>query len=150
MLDAMMKFGAYRVDYLNQALTQNRKAFGFYLRAEISDGDCYSRGAKYQLYNGLTVIKRKLEMMNLVGIYLDVDSLDNLERPAYQQLKKDMLNGLFRRLFVLEEKAIMGSPTADRDLLKLFMQTGGFELFTCRNGDCVPVEFARIYEPLAV
>ncbi len=150
MLNAMMKFGAFRVDYLNLGSDKDRKAFGFYLRAEISAGDYYSRGAKHQLYTGLTVIKRKLEMKNLVGIYLDIDSLDNLERPAYRQMKKDMLNGLFKRLFVLDEKAIMGSPAADHDLLKLFVETGGFELFTCKNGECLPLEFARAEVPLAV
>lgn len=150
MLNAMMKFGAFRVDYLNLGLDKDHKSFGFYLRAEISAGDSYSRGAKHQLYTGLSIIKRKLEMKNLVGIYLDIDSLDNLDRPAYQQMKKDMLNGLFKRLFVLDENAIMGSPTADHDLLKLFLQTGGFELFTCKNGECLPLEFVRVEEPLSV
>jgi hypothetical protein len=149
MLETMMKFGAFRVDYINQGLNRNQKAFGFYLRAEISVGDHYSRDAKHQLYSGLTIIKKKLEMVNLVGIYLDVDSLDNLERPAYQQMKEDMLNGLFKRLFVLDENAILGSLAAEHDLLRLFVRTGGFELFTCKNGECVPLEFARVIEPLA-
>jgi len=150
MLDAMMKFGAFRVDYLNLGVNVDRKAFGFYLRAELSANDLYSRDAKHQLYAGLSVIKRKLEMSHLVGIYLDVDLLDNLERPAYQQMKRDMLNGMFNRLFVLDEKAVMGTPAADQDLLRLFIQTGGFELFTCRNGECVPLVFTRVFEPMTV
>ncbi len=150
MLGAMMKFGAFHISYLNPVVDKYRKAFGFYLRAEISAGDGYSRGAKRQLYSGLMLIQHKLEMHNLVGIYLDVDSLDNLERPAYQQMKQDMLNGMFKRLFVLDEKAIMGSPTADIDLMKLFIKMGGFELLTCKNGECVPLEISRMVCPVVV
>jgi hypothetical protein len=150
MLDTMMKFGAFRVDYLNLGLDKDRKAFGFYLRAEIPAGDQYSREAKHQLYTGLSIITCKLEIKHLVGIYLDVDSLDNLERPAYQTMKNDMLKGMFKRLFVLDEHAIMGSPAADYDLLKFFIQSGGFELFTCKNGECIPLEIIRVMEPLSV
>lgn len=150
MLDAMTKFGGYRVDYLHHGLEVDQLAFAFYLRAKITPGDNYSREAKRQLYSGLSVIKQHLEFKHLAGIYLDVDSLDNINRPAYQQMKQDMLNGLFKRLFVLDERAIMGTFEADRDLLMLFIQTGGFELFTCKNGECVPLELLRVLEPLGV
>ncbi len=150
MLDAMMRFGAYRVEYLHSGLPMDRLAFGFYLRAELTASDQYSRNTKHQLYSGLTLLKRKAQMGHLVGIYLDVNSLDNLERPAYQQMKHDVANGLFRRVFVLDETALIGTPAADDDLLQLFIQTGGFEVFTCRNGECVPLVFARVFEPMAV
>lgn len=150
MLETMSKFGAYRVDYLHRGPDKDQKAFGFYLRAGISAGDQYSREAKHQLYAGLALITSRLELKNLVGIYLDVDVLSNLNRPAYQQMKKDMLNGMFKRLFVLDEQAIMGSPEADHDLLQLFIQTGGFELFTCKNGECTHLELTRVLEPLGV
>ena len=150
MLDAMTKFGGYRVDYLHHGLENDQKAFAFYLRAEINPGDSYSHEAKRQLYTGLTIIKQHLEFKHLSGIYLDVDSLDNLNRPAYQQMKQDMLNGMFKRLFVLDERALMGSADADHDLLMLFIQTRGFELFTCKNGECLPLELLRVLEPLGV
>lgn len=150
MLDAMTKFGGYRVDYLHHGLETDQKAFAFYLRAEIFPGDSYSHEAKRQLYTGLATIKQHLEFKHLAGIYLDVDSLDNLNRPAYQQMKQDMLSGKFKRLFVLDEGAVMGSPEADHDLLMLFIQTRGFELFTCKNGECLPLELLRVLEPLGV
>ena len=150
MLDAMTKFGGYRVDYLHHGLEKDPKAFAFYLRAEIFPRDSYSREAKRQLYTGLSIIKQHLEFKHLAGIYLDVDSLDNLNRPAYVQLKQDMLNGMFKRLFVLNEGAIIGSAEADHDLLMLFIQTRGFELFTYKNGECLPLELLRVLEPLGV
>jgi hypothetical protein len=150
MLDAMTKFGGYRVDYLHHGLEKDLKAFAFYLRAEITPGDSYSHEAKRQLYTGLTIIKQHLEFKHLAGIYLDVDSLDNLKRPAYQQMKQDMLNGMFKRLFVLDERAVMGTSDADHDMLMLFIQTRGFELFTCKNGECQPLELLRVLEPLGV
>lgn len=150
MLDAMTKFGGYRVDYLHHGLENDRKAFAFYLRAEINSGDNYSHDAKRQLYKGLTIIKQHLEFKHLAGIYLDVDNLNNLNRPAYQQMKRDMLNGMFKRLFVLDERAVLGSAEADHDMLMLFIQTRGFELFTCKNGECLPLELLRVLEPLGV
>ncbi|PKO00991.1 MAG: hypothetical protein CVU43_13600 [Chloroflexi bacterium HGW-Chloroflexi-5] len=150
MLEAMTKFGGYRVDYLHHGLEKDQKAFAFYLRAEIITGDSYSREAKRQLYTGLTIIKQHLEFNHLAGIYLDVDSLDNLNRPAYLQMKQDMLKGMFKRLFVLDERAVMGNPDADHDMLMLFIHTRGFELFTCKNGECLPLELLRVLEPLGV
>lgn len=150
MLDAMTKFGGYRVDYLHHGLEKDQKAFAFYLRAEIIPGDNYSREAKRQLYTGLTIIKQHLEFKHLAGIYLDVDSLDNLNRPAYLQMKTDMLNGMFKRLFVLDEKAVLGSADADHDMLMLFIKTRGFELFTCKNGECLPLELLKVLEPLGI
>jgi len=150
MLEAMTKFGGYRVDYLNHGLENDQKAFAFYLRAELIPGDGYSHEAKRQLYTGLAIIKQHLEFKHLVSIYLDVNNLDNLDRPAYQQMKQDMLKGMFKRLFVLDERAILGTPEADNDLLMLFIQTPGFELFTCKNGECLPLELMRVLEPLGV
>lgn len=150
MLDSMMKFGAHRVDYFYPRLDENKKAFGFYIRAEISPNEIYCREAKRQLYTGLSIIQSKHEMKNLMGIYLDVDSLNNLYRPAYQQLKDDLRNGLFKRLFVLDEKALVGSLLADKDVYELYTLVGGFEILTCKDGDCVPVDLFSKGFPLAV
>lgn len=150
MLDAMMKFGAYRIDYFDPSQLKDQKAFGFYLRAEIPFGEIYSREAKRQLYSGLAIIKQKLELKHLAGIYLDVDLLENLNRPAYLQMKKDMVEGRFRRLFVLDEKSIMGSSRADHDLLRHYLQVGGFELFTCKHGECLPLDISATLHCLAV
>ena len=150
MLDAMMKFGAHRVDYLHHEPGRDPEAFAFYLRAGLSAGDRYSHEAKRQLYSGLDFINQHRQLKHLAGIYMDVDQLENLDRPAYQKMKSDMVNGMFRRVFVLDEAAIMGLPEANYDLLKLYVQTGGFELFTCKNGECLPLELLRVLEPLGV
>jgi hypothetical protein len=98
----------------------------------------------------LAVISAKNEMQNLAGIYMDVDVLSNPQRPAFLQMKQDMIAGLFRRLFVMDSSALLGEPGADEDLIRLFELVGGFELFTCNQGECVPVRFLPDWISLAV
>lgn len=128
MLDTLMKFGAYRVNYFEPLILENPEAFGFYIRAEIEEGQAYSHEAKYQLYAGLDLIQRVLGMTNLVGIYMDVNCLKNLQRPAYQQLKKDIVAGYFRRILVLDEFAIKGCPGSEKDLIDLAYLVGDLDI----------------------
>ncbi len=139
MLDTLMTIGSYRVSYFNESLNVNPQAFGFYIRGEKGSRDAYSRDAKSQLYAGLMLIQDKLQMNNLRGIYVDVDTLENLQRPAYMQLKHDLISGYFRRVFVLKESALLGTPSAENDLRRVFGLCGGFELLVCRDGDCVAI-----------
>lgn len=141
MLDTLMQTGSYRVSYFDNSCEHNPFAFGFYIRGEKAAQDEYSRDAKQQLYAGLFLIQSKLQMVNLRGIYVDVDVADNLERPGYLQLKRDLINGCMRRVFVLDESALLGSSKAANDLQNLYTLVGGFELIVCREGECVPVEF---------
>ena len=140
MLDVLMSFGDHRVDYFESCLGVNPLAFGFYIRGDKSELDVYSREAKYQLYAGLVLIHAKLEIKNLVGIYVDVNSLENLQRPAYRQLKQDLYSGFFRRLFVLDESALFGEAVADEDIFEIQREVAGFEILVCRDGECVPLE----------
>jgi len=140
MLDTLMTIGAYRVSYFNNSLNVNSLAFGFYIRGEKMAQDAYSRDAKNQLYAGLMLIQSKLQMHNLRGIYVDVDSLENLQRPAYVQLKRDLISGYFQRVFVLDESALLGTRPAENDLHEVFDLCGGFELLVCRDGECAPVK----------
>lgn len=133
MLDTLMKFGAYRVDYFEQKNRFNPEAFGFYIRADIEEGQPYSREAKHHLYKGLNLIHRELGMSNLIGIYLDVDCLKNLQRPAYQQMKKDILNGYFRRILILDEITIRGCPRAELDLKDLACRVGWLEFLILKG-----------------
>jgi hypothetical protein len=128
MLDSLMKFGAHRVNYFEALKQNNPEAFGFYIRAEIPEGQAYSHEAKYQLYAGLDLIQRCLGMKNLAGIYVDIDCLKNLQRPAYQQLRRDVLSGHFHRILVFDRLSISGCPGSDRDLAELSAQVGGVEL----------------------
>lgn len=133
MLDTLMKFGAYRVNYFEGLSQGNPDAFGFYIRAEVEDGQAYSHDAKHQLYTGLDLIQRFIGMKNLAGIYLDVNCLKNLQRPAYQQMKRDILSGYFRRILVLDEGALNGCPGSLRDLHELAGLVGGLEVISWRR-----------------
>jgi hypothetical protein len=128
MLDSLMKFGAYRVNYFEPSIQRNPEAFGFYIRAEIENGQSYSHEAKYQLYSGLDLIQRFLGMKNLIGIYLDIDCLKNLRRPAYLKLKQDIIAGCFKRILVLDPRAISGCPGSENDLRELAGLVGGLDL----------------------
>lgn len=146
MLDTLMKFGAYRVDYFEKQRHWNPNAFGFYIRAEVEDGSPYNRESKHQLYEGLDLIQNKLGMGNLVGIYLDVNCLRNLSRPAYQQMKKDMADGLFSRILILEEAAIFGCPGTEQDLLDLANHIGSIHVWVWDGNSIRP----KIVEPVLV
>jgi hypothetical protein len=150
MLDSLMKFGAYKINYFDLGSEMNPKAFGFYIRAEIPAGDAYCRDAKRQLYCGLVTIRAKHEMQNLKAVYLDINTLENLYRPAYVQMKQDILNGLFQRVFVLDERALLGEDNANNEIIMLQKQPRGFELITCKNGECVSVELTSLSTALAV
>jgi hypothetical protein len=140
MLDTLMRIGAHRIDYFDSSRAKNAQAFAFYIRGNKNAGDVICRDAKSQLYAGLLLIHSKLQMANLAGIYVDVDGIENLKRPAYVQLKQDIRNGLFTRIFILDRSSIMGTALADRDLQELFFQVGGFELLVCRDGECVAID----------
>jgi hypothetical protein len=135
MLDSLMKFGAYRVNYFETLTQENPNAFGFYIRAEIEKGQVYSHQAKHQLYIGLDLIQRLLGMNNLAGIYVDIDCLNNLLRPAYQQMKRDILTGYFHKILVLDEFAINGCPGAVSDLNSLADLVGGLSLLVWQESN---------------
>jgi hypothetical protein len=141
MLDTLTQIGAYRVSYFSSSQEPNPLAFGFYIRGEKAPQDVYSRDAKTQLYAGLFLIHTKLQIRNLRGLYVDVDSISNLMRPAYLQLKRDLINGFIRRVFILDESALFGAGEAEDDLRLVYETVGGFDLFVCQEGECVPVGF---------
>jgi len=141
MLDSLMKIGAYRVEHFENINQVDVEAFGFYIRGELQEDAAYSWDAKAQLYAGLMMIHSKALMGHLRGIYVDVDSIENLQRPAYLQMKADLLAGLFKRILVLDEAALSGSEAAKADLLKVYIAIGGFTLLVCRNGECEPCPF---------
>lgn len=138
MLDSMMKIGAYRVEHFDVFNQSDPQAFGFYVCGELTATHAYSRDAKAQLYAGLMLIHSKAQMAHLRGIYVDVDSVENLQRPAYVQMKRDLLAGLFKRILVLDEAALLGSSEARADLYQVYLAVGGLELLVCRDGECVP------------
>lgn len=150
MLETLMKFGNHRVDYFGSKCTVNNQSVAFYIRGELDEHDAYSRDAKHQLYLGLAILDEKIGMNNIAGIYVDVNDLHNIERPAYLRMKQDLQRGCFRRIFVLSADALMGDPLADADLCDLYHQVGGFEIFSCDTGDCKPLELPAACSPTAV
>jgi len=138
MLDTFMKIGAYRVERFEVEDRMDPDAFAFYIRGEKAESGPYCRDAKSQLYAGLMLIRAKGMMQHLSGIYVDVDELVNLQRPAYRQLKADLVEGLVKRIFVLEDAAIWAPGIVAEDVRQLYLAVGGFELLVCREGDCTP------------
>ena len=129
MLEALMKIGGYRVErFIHSAQTGDE--FGMYVRGMLSGAEVYSRVAKQQLYYGLATLYKLGELKSLAGIYLDIAQLEDLQRPAYQQLKHDMLEGRFHRVMILDVCALFGCEAAEKDLKKLSRRVAGFELFT--------------------
>lgn len=134
MLDVLMKNGGHRIDYFESGAVNHSDAAALYIRADAPGETKYSRQAKHQLYKGLAIIAECIGFQKLVGIYVDVNALENVERPAYQRLKQDLLDGLFRRVMVIDPRAMLGHPAADDDVRDLFWSAGGFELINYESG----------------
>ena len=139
MLNTLLKFGSHRVDYFDQT-GSNPQAFVFYVRGGMAAEERYSHEAKHQLYGGLAVIRATMGLENLAAVYIDIDELANLQRPAYQQMKQDLRAGMFTRVFVFDVSALLGEPAAEADLANLAAKVGGFELITCGEDGSI---FAR-------
>ncbi len=130
MFNTLLKFGSHRVDYFDQT-GSNPQAFAFYVRGGMAVDERYSHEAKHQLYGGLAVIRAKLGLQNLAAVYIDIDELTNIQRPAWQQLKQDLFAGMFSRVFVFDSSALFGNMAAEADLAELDEKAGGFEVLSC-------------------
>ncbi len=138
MIETLMIQGGHRIDYMNEDAVGKPEAFGFYVRGNLSDQEPYSQEAKHHLYAGLNAIQTQLGYENLVAIYVDVNAADAQNRPAYQQMKQDMLDGLFRKIFTFMHSDLLGSCATLKDLLDLYEELEGFEWITCDDGRCRP------------
>jgi hypothetical protein len=143
MFDVLTHMGGYRVDYLNKQAAGSPQALGFYVRGELDENQPYARDAKRRLYAGMLVIQQELGANNLVSVYLDVDRPDNLQRPAYQQMKRDLRDGLFRRVFAFDLQDLAGAQNAVHDLYRLYEELQGFDLLTYETGAFRPALFCR-------
>jgi hypothetical protein len=139
MFETLMKFGGHRVDYFNLAAQSSPDAFAFYVRGEKSCDMRYSAGARQHLIAGLHIIESQLGSENLVAVYVDVNSANNLERPAYKTMKADMRAGLFKRVFTFVACDLLGDHIAYEDLHTLYREVNGFEIFTYNTALSQPV-----------
>jgi hypothetical protein len=139
MFTTFMQRGSYRIDYMNQTRFGQPDALAFYVRGCIESGEVYSSQAKRHLFAGLAAIQQNFGWENLVAIYLDIDVLENLKRPAYLQLKQDLRRRFFTKVLVSDPEDIMGVPEADSDISALFQDTGGFKLLVSGCLECSSV-----------
>jgi len=130
MFQILLKNGQYRVDYFHPTQHGNADAFAFYVRGEVLPFSPYSLRAKRHLQSGLEVIRQRMDIHHLVAVYVDVDILENLERPAYLQMKRDLWSGMFRRVFVADLHDLLGYSRADEDLMEFSAEIGGIELLS--------------------
>jgi hypothetical protein len=140
MLEALMKFGDYRVDRFFRA-EYTGEEFGFYICAQAGVAGSYCAEAKHQLYYGLALIHARGELSDLAGIYIDINDPANLQRPAYLELKQDIRAGHFRRVLLLEPASLLDCSQADEDLEELAKPIQGFELFTYQAGEPAVLPF---------
>jgi hypothetical protein len=134
MFESLRKNGSFRIDYLNPAARGSKEAFAFYVRGEMEEGAAYSLSAKHHLCAGLNFIRKNLNCDNLVAIYVDVNTAENLYRPAYVQMKRDLRAGLFRQLFTFQSNDLMGDWAAVDDLKKLSHDVPELDVFSCQEG----------------
>lgn len=139
MFEALRTAGGHRVDYLNQQARGRDGAFAFYVCGDKPEEAAYSQTAKRSLLAGLSLIQQTLGPENLVAVYLDVNSIENIARPAYVQMKDDLRSGMFKRLFTLHAGDLIGEAESAEDLNQLYYEVGGFDLLTFEQGAFKPV-----------
>jgi hypothetical protein len=128
MFGTLMKNGGYRVDYLNLQSVGTPEAFAFYVYGALNDRLRMDRETKHQLYSGLNVIRKENIHTHLVGVYIDIVTTRRDRRPAFCQMKVDLRDGMFKRVFTFLSDAVMESGAAMSELQKLQDEVEGFEL----------------------
>ncbi len=146
MFETLMKFGGYRVDYLNMDRAGSSAALGLYVLGDLPAHQSYSRMAKHNLFTGLCVIREQHEDQNLVAIYLDINSPDEVQRPAYQQMKRDMKAGMFRRLCVPVVYDLVGSTEQYSDFWNFYRELEWMDILSTEAGMLSPVRFPNLVQ----
>jgi len=136
MFATLMKSGSYRVDYFKDQAAGSPQALGFYACGDIPSQAPFSQSARHNLLAGLIVIQHHFGISNLVAIYLDVHPPDPQQaiRPAYEQMKRDLREGLFKRAFVFSTCRLKNGQDMLEDLCQFYAEIDGFELITFVNG----------------
>ena len=144
MFEAMMKLGGYRVDYMNRESAGKPAALGLYVMGDLPAHQTYSRVAKHNLFTGLVLIREQQEEHNLVAVYLDVNSPFDPHRPAYQQMKRDMQAGMFRRLLVPSVQDLSGDEDMSADFWNFYRTLQRIEILSSESGTIAPVSFRQL------
>jgi hypothetical protein len=150
MFEALMKFGGYRVDYLNRDRAGSSLALGLYVLGGLPANQSYSRAAKRNLVTGLCLIREQHEEYNLVAVYLDVNSPNEAHRPAYQQMKRDMKAGMFHRLCVPVVRDLISNSEQYSDFWNFYRELEWMDILSTESGLLSPVHFHCLVEyPIA-
>ena len=135
MFSAMMKYGSYKIDYLNRSQMGNHQAMGLYVLGNILAQQPYSRNAKHALFTGLLLLKEQVGMDRIVAVYMDINTADNPDRPAYLQMKNDMKAGMFRKVFVESPSHLTGSEESSMDWWNFYRELPTCEIWTAVGGE---------------
>lgn len=135
MFSAMMKYGSYKIDYLNRSQMGNNQAIGLYVLGDILAEQPYSRNAKHALFTGLLLLREQVGINRIVAVYLDINTADNPGRPAYQQMKNDMKAGMFRKVFVESPLQLTGSDENNMDWWNFYRELPSCEIWTAVDGE---------------
>lgn len=146
MFETLMKFGGYRVDYMQNTRTGTPAALGLYVLGDLPTNQSYSRMAKHSLFTALCLLRDQKEIDNLVAIYLDVNSPMETHRPAYQQMKRDMKAGYFRRLCVRSFCDLIGDDQMYADFWNFYRELEWCEIISTETGQLASVLFSDLTE----
>ncbi len=144
MYEKIRDLGDYRVDYLNQEAVGCKEAFGFYVLGDAAEHASCSIKARRDLLTGLSAICTSLAGRNLVGVYVDVNHIANLDRPAYRQMKRDIQAGWFVRVLVVQTADLLGHPAAQADFEWLSEAVGGIEVTSLQGGASGALSLQRL------
>lgn len=144
MFETLMKFGGYRVDYMQNERFGTPSALGLYVLGDLPANQAYSRQAKHHLFTALNLLRELQESENLVAIYLDVNTPMDAGRPAYQQMKRDMKAGLFRRLCVPSICDLVGDDQMYADFWNFYRELEWCEIISTENGQLDSVVFTDL------
>lgn len=132
--EAMMRYGAYRIDRMNPERMGKPEAIALYVLGDLPHQQPYSRRAKHHLLTGLMLVRQELGIHNLVGVYLDINDGGNLERPAYQEMKRDLQSGFFRRILFLPGEDMSGLDPSPQGWRQFFTDLPSCELLIFQSG----------------
>ncbi len=132
--EAMMRYGAYRIDRMNPERMGKPEAIALYVLGDLPHQQSYSRRAKHHLLTGLMIVRQELGIQNLVGVYLDINDGSNLERPAYQELKRDLRAGVFRRILFIPGEEVGGLDPSLQGWRQFFIDLPSCELLIFQSG----------------
>lgn len=144
MFETLMKFGGYRVDYLKNNRVGTQAALGLYVLGDLPASQSYSRAAKHHLYTALCLLREQQEIENLAAIYLDINSPLETSRPAYQQMKRDMKTGYFRRLCVRSVCDLIGDDRMYEDFWSFYRELEWCEIVSIETGQLTSVQFGDL------